>query len=309
VLIRAITLLVGAIALTGCSQGPQRVDHDVSLLKARYGHAAVSDGHRLYNIGGANRMGLIDDVEVLDPTTGKQWLLETQLLPRRYFAAAYVGDSTVYVMGGNSRGPGNRPVGRYVEKLDLTSGHSEIVSRMPATAAFVSAVTVGAEILVFGGIEYKNDLEYGVKDALAFNPQTKQWRTLKDLPVARATRAVSYQDAVYLVGGYDGQKAVTVFERYDPASDTYQTLAPLPQKISAHSALVVDDALLVFGDYDDKAVHYRYDFQTQHWEKLQLGYTAARHTAAAVVGEQVFVTGGNTEGQGSFLNYVQQFNF
>ncbi|MDZ7871504.1 MAG: kelch repeat-containing protein [Rheinheimera sp.] len=306
---RAMTWLACVIVLAGCSHGPQRVDNSVSLLKARYGHTAVSDGHRLYNLGGSNRVGLIDDVEVFDPATGKQWLLETKLLPRRYFAATYVGDSTVYLMGGNSRGPGNRSVGRYVEKLNLTTGYSEIVSRMPATAAFVSAVSVGTEILVFGGIEYKNDLEYGVSDVLAFNPQTKQWRTLKDLPVARATRAVVYQDAVYLVGGYDGQKAVTVFERYDPVSDSYQTLAPLPQKISAHSAVVVDDALLVFGDYKDQAVHYRYDFQTQHWEKLQLGYRPARHTAAAVVGDQVFVTGGNTEGQGSFLNYVQQFQF
>jgi len=296
------------ITLAACSHSPQQVAEQ-KLLKPRYGHSAISDGKLLYNIAGSGRLGLINDIEVLDPKTGKQWQLGVTVLPRRYFGAAFDGDHSICILGGNSRGLDRRPVGRNVEKVDLLTGNVTIVTRMPETAAFVSAVSMGREIMVFGGIEYKNDGEKGVADAVAYNTVSGTWRKLTDMPVPRATRAVVHQEWVYLVGGFDGQRAVTAFERYNPKTDQYETLAPLPQKMSAHSAVVSKGKLLVFGDYDQRDLTYSYDFATKEWQQTNIGYTAARHTGAAVVGEQVFVTGGNVKSNDSFLSNIQQFKF
>ena len=60
------------ITLAACSHSPQQVAEQ-KLLKPRYGHSAISDGKLLYNIAGSGRSGLINDIEVLDPKTGKHW--------------------------------------------------------------------------------------------------------------------------------------------------------------------------------------------------------------------------------------------
>ena len=298
-------LLLVIVWLGACSSTHQSSDAAPTLLKARYGHVAVSDGQYLYNIAGSGRRGWIADAEVFDPVSGKQWQLTKSVLPRRYFSAVYDGHHSVYLLGGHLLTPTGVVLADQVEQLDLKTGVSVQVSTMPHPSADVSAVRVGDEILMFGGTQAGQ----GIATAQAWQPQTNRWRLLQPMPVARATRAVVHQGMVYLVGGFDGKQALTRFERYDPATDTYQILPPLPQKISAHSASVLNNSLWVFGDYAQQHLSYRYDFGTRQWQKTDLGYLPARHTASAVLGDTVYVTGGNNDAKGSYLDHIQRFRF
>ena len=75
------------------------------------------------------------------------------------------------------------------------------------------------------------------------------WRTLSPLGVGRSHPAVSiYQDKIYSFGGGgDDFKSLNLSEVYDPASDRWSQLAPMPTQRSGASAVTLGDAIYVMG--------------------------------------------------------------
>lgn len=307
------SLLLASLLLGACSQTPNVGNTQSTLLEPRYGHATVSDGKQLITLAGANSNGFLSDIETYNPKTGEQKKLDAQIMPRRYFSAVFDGEQNIYIIGGNGDGQGRHNAGHFVEMLDLQTSKVSIVSDMPAPTAFGTAVLFKGEILVFGGITYRRHtgLLHEIPQAWvhAFNLTTQSWRRLNDLSVARATRAVVKEDWIYLVGGYDGKNSLPMFERFQPATGKVEKLPDVPQPISAHSVTVVGDQLLVFGDYKDLNASYSYDFTSQRWQKLAVGYQPSRHQSITTIDDTVYVTGGNTGGNGPFLSTLQQFKF
>lgn len=307
------SLIFVSLLLSACSQTANVANTQSTLLEPRYGHATVTDGKQLITLAGANNNGFLSDIETFNPKTGEQKKLDAQIMPRRYFSAVFDGAHSIYIIGGHGDGPGRHNAGHFVEMLDLQTNQVNIVSQMPAPTAFGTAVLFKGEILVFGGINYRRQtgLIQEVPQAWvhAFNLTTQSWRRLNDLSVARATRAVVKDDWIYLVGGYDGRNSMPMFERYQPASGKVEKLPDIPQPISAHSVTVVGNQLLVFGDYTKMDASYSYDFTSQRWQKLAVGYQPSRHQSIATIADTVFVTGGNTGGDGPFLSTIQSLRF
>jgi hypothetical protein len=70
-----------------------------SMNQARYGHAAVALGSKLYVIGGASTAGALASVEIYD-TAANTWTSGPSLpAPRRYLGATVL-DGAIYVAGG-----------------------------------------------------------------------------------------------------------------------------------------------------------------------------------------------------------------
>ena len=292
------SLVCVSLLLSACSQTP-KVDHTkLTLLEPRYGHATVTDGAQLITLGGTNNNGFLSDIETFNPKTGEQKKLNVQIMPRRYFSAIFDGEHRIYIIGGDGDGPEEYNAGHFVEMLDLQTNKVSIVNQMPAPTAFGTSVLFKEEILVFGGITYRH--QAGVPHQTpqawvhAFNLKSQSWRRLYDLPVARTTKAVVKDDWVYLVGGYDGKNSLPMFERYQPTTGKVEKLPDIPQPISAHSVTVVGNQLLVFGDYTQMDASYSYDFTSQRWQKLPVGYQPSRHQSIATIADTVYVTGGNT---------------
>ncbi|MBU2179196.1 MAG: hypothetical protein KJ930_07140 [Gammaproteobacteria bacterium] len=307
------SVVFASLFLSACSQMPKNNNTAFNLLEPRYGHATVTDGERLITLAGSNSSGFLTDVEILNPKTGEQKKLDVQVMPRRYFSAVYAGEQQIYIFGGDGDGPGNTNAGNWVEMLDLKTNQVSIVSKMQGATAFDTAVLFREKIIVFGGSQYRHHAgsmkEVATPWVQSFDLKTKRWKRLADLAVARATRAVVKDDWIYLVGGYDGHNSLPLFERYQPATGRREQLPDLPQPISAHSAVVSGNQLLVFGDYTEMDASYSYDFTLQRWQKLEVGYQASRHQSATAIGNKVFVTGGNTGGDGAFLSTIQPFEF
>jgi len=307
------SLVFVSLLLSACSQTPKVDRTKLTLLEPRYGHATVTDGKQLITLAGANNNGFLSDIETLNPKTGEQKKLNVQIMPRRYFSAVFDGEQRIYVIGGHGDGPGRHNAGHFVEMLDLKTNKVSIVSQMPAPTAFGTSVLFKGEILVFGGITYRR--QTGFFDEIpqawvhAFNLTTQSWRRLNDLSVARATRAVVKDDWIYLVGGYDGKNSLPMFERYQPATGKIEKLPDIPHPISAHSVTVVNNQLMVFGDYTQMDASYSYDFTSKRWQKLPVGYQPSRHQSIATIADTVFVTGGNTGGNGPFLSNIQALKF
>lgn len=292
---------------TGCASKPVVESDSFSLTTARYGHAVVNDGKNIYVLAGANPRGFLSDIEVIDPLTGKIEVLTGRLIPRRFFSAVWDGEHSIYIFGGIS--VANRTMGleKRVEIFDTITHEVRYAKHLPIPLRINSAVLSNGSIYIFGG-SYLGKQKLKASPIVAvFNIAKNEWMQAADMPTAKETRAVVKDGLVYVVGGYDGKNALDVFEKFDPAVNRWESLPPLPAKISAHSVTVVKDKLFVFGNYNDLTSTYSYDFTTKKWEKINIGYKPSRHNAATTLNGTTYVIGGTTATSNSALDYIQRF--
>lgn len=139
-----------------------------------------------------------------------------------------------------------------VERYDpATNTWSMMSSRLhtPRGQAGV-AITADDTIYIFGG--------YGTSELSSmerYNPATDrwEWEGLPALGIARThpAAAVDQSGRIYAIGGQSGhaQESGTAVERYDPLSNQWTTLAPLPQIMMNPAAFAVGDEIYAVGGY------------------------------------------------------------
>lgn len=93
-----------------------------------------------------------------------------------------------------------------------------------------------------------------VADTRSFDPSTRQWQVRAPMPTARgAPGFASLNGRLYAIGGRDGATIgvgaiLDSNEAYDPVSDSWTVLAPLPTAVSDNYATVaINDRIYVFG--------------------------------------------------------------
>jgi N-acetylneuraminic acid mutarotase len=117
---------------------------------------------------------------------------------------------------------------------------------------------------------------------------------------------------LYIVGGLQGATFDEV-RRYDPASDTFQTLGSLPFEVSDNAAAVVGGTLYSLGGFDltnggVTDVILAYDIATDAWSDTGARLTSARmQLAAAAQGGVVYSAGGLDAGF-NFTSEADAFN-
>ena len=67
-----------------------------------------------------------------------------------------------------------------------------------------------------------------------------------------APAAAVFDGKLYLMGGYDGRNPLSSVERYDPAKNTWEAVAPMFTARGGSAAAVVDGKLYVMGGYDGR---------------------------------------------------------
>lgn len=159
------------------------------------------------------------------------------------------------------------------------------------------------------------------------------WTAAGQLPQKRdEPRAVTLGERIYLVGGirsivdYGKPSDVPgVAERvevesfrnltaFDPASQRYQELPPLPEPLNHVGFVAHRGALYVVGGHgnllqgaDPKRSLYRYDPRTRSWSRLAPMPTARGAVAVGVVGDSLYVAGGMRSGRP--LPTVEAYDF
>lgn len=298
------TLLL--FVVMGCTSKPSLPTGALSLETARYGHAVVSDASKIYVLAGANRSGLLSDIEIIDPVTSKIRVLKNHLIPRRFFSAVWDGDHSIYILGGKSKKNGRYLYQDKVEIFDTITHQVSYAKPMPFASRFNTAVFSKGNIFSIGGSSVKLKQFRANSTVGVYNLGKNEWKRIADMPTAKATRAIVKDNQIYLVGGYDEKSALNVFERFDITTGQWQSLAALPEKISAHSLTLANNKLFVFGDYKQLQLTYSYDFETENWEKMDVSFKASRHNAATSIGGSTYVIGGTTNGSNA-LDYIQKF--
>jgi N-acetylneuraminic acid mutarotase len=300
-----VTLLL--VNLTGCSTSPSSKSDVLSLSTARYGHAVVNDDKKIYVLAGANKTGFLSDIEIIDPATGNIQILPNKIIPRRYFSAVWDGKHSIYIIGGISRENSKHRFEKRVEVFNTQTNDVSFAKELPLPTRINSAVFLNNNIYVFGGTHPKNKILVPTSLVAMLDIKNNKWERQADMPTAKTTKATVKDGFIYLVGGYDRNASLSVFERFNPETNQWLSLAPLPIKISAHSINVVNNKLYVFGDYHNLTSTYAYDFTNEKWQKLEIGYKASRHNAVTTLGKNTYVLGGNTGTSGPFLDDIQVF--
>ncbi|PMG40085.1 kelch repeat-containing protein [Shewanella sp. 10N.286.52.B9] len=293
--------------LSGCSSKPVLHPEPITLTSARFGHAAVNDGQNIYVLAGSNSTGFLSDIEIIEPISGKKQVLANKLIPRRFFSAVWDGQESIYIIGGVSFEAQKFRYEHRVEVFNTVTHQVSFAKPLPAPTRRNSAVLFNGNIYVVGGSYLKNG-QFAPSGLVAvLNGETQGWVRAANMPTTKETRAVVHDGYIYVVGGYDNKNSLTAFEKYDPQLKKWQSLPALPEAISAHSMSVVNQKLFVFGSYDNLTLTYAYDFVSEQWMKIDIGYQASRHNAATTLGDTTYVIGGNTDIKGQYLKDIQVF--
>lgn len=179
-----------------------------------------------------------------------------------------------------------------------TENSWEPKASMPEAIGGVKAAAVNGKIYVIGG---EANFEY--------NPDTDNWTTKKPMPTARSSFEIAvYQNKIYAIGGSSGwtQETGTIYsdvnEVYDPATDTWETKAPIKTMRTGLEANVVNGKIYLIGGYlrenytvsnTTSSLNEVYDVASNSWATKEPVPYPAYDYASAVVNNKIYIIGWN----------------
>lgn len=284
---------------------PSLCERNRERLRARGGTKAY-----IYVVGGRNRGLTVGVCERYD-VVGDAWERAPTLVePRGSHGACALGNGTIVVVGGG----GVRSNLASMETLDVANGDEAWTLRDDVVRArhAMSAASTSGRAYVVGG--WYNGSE-AIGDTDIYDGASNSWSKGASLNVPRRLHGVAATEngAVFVFGGWargqsnddgDGGECDSA-ERYDPSSNTWSMIAPLPAPACA-TACAIGDACYVFawGSEGQKPTaassggFYRYDPHTNAYESLgQLplerwfGFAVAAHEGV------LYVIGGIVDGR------------
>lgn len=306
-----IILLTSILTLIGCSTTAEKVvpkDDNFKLETARFGHATVNDGKKIYVIGGANKKKYLSDIEIIDPETHEKVILKNRIIPRRYISAVWDGKESIYIIGGVSKQSGRVKYERTIEVFNILTHDVTTVTPIPLATRTNSSVYLNNYIFVFGGSYHDNKSTTASAIVTVYDIKNDKWHRMADMPTARTAKAVEKDGLIYVVGGYNTRWALKAVEQFNPKTNKWATLASLPVELSGHSLAILNDKLYTFGDYKDSHLTFVYSFETKQWKQTNLNYKPSRHNASTVLNDTIYVIGGNTAATIGGLDHIQTFN-
>jgi hypothetical protein len=258
----------------------------------RPGASDVWTGQELLVWGGANDKS--EDYSpsaegyAFDPAAGSWTPLPPAPVPGKYALVAWAGTEAVFLGVGTDRNPWQ------AEAFDPATRTWRVLPTPPLAPRTGEVVQwTGSEVIVWGGGDRG---EASNMDGAAYDPSTDSWRPIADAPLGLNQADGMWTGTRMIVFGslLDGRNIAdtndSVGESYDPASDTWQELAPSELSPQATAAVWFDDRMVAF-DYGWKAASY--DPVKDSWDPLgDLDFQSAEcYPDGAVVGMEVFAFG------------------
>jgi len=243
---------------------------------ARWNHAAVVVGGRIYVVGGfdaSNRP--LNTVEVYDPATRGWSACANMPTPRGLLAAVDVGGK-LFAIGGTWTGPDTlAAVEMYDPETDTWTRKADLAT--PRNA--LSASVVDGKVYAIGGwgaapppggwatltdrSAAEDYVHTAVKDfstVEVYDPLTDTWTSAVDMPTPRSHMSTSVIDGViYAVGGVApsakrnasrviSTRPLSLVEAYNPATHSWTvSLPPMPTARWSYGSSVIDGRICVSG--------------------------------------------------------------
>lgn len=303
--IQATTVILAICVISACSTSPHMND-TLTLPVTKLGVAAVNDGRLVYVVAGSGK-SLYGDIDIIDPQLNTIKTLKNKVIPRRYHSAVFDGDESIYILGGVGVKEGRIGLVTEVEVFNTRTQEVTTIQNLQAATRINTAVFHKGKIYALGGDYHTRQGLRSTAAMFMYDTVSRSWTRLADMPTAKATRAFIKDDFIYVVGGYNNEMSMAVFERYSIREDRWETLSPLPKGISAHSLTVVDNKVVTFGNYDYLDETFVYDFDISQWREVDIGYLPSRHNAATTINGVTYIVGGTIRTSGGSINSIQTF--
>lgn len=227
-------------------------------------------GKRLYVFGGFHTrpLNVTRRVDVYDPTIDKWARMANMPIANTHIATAVDGD-TAWLAGGFLGDHPGRATGS-VYKYHAPTDRWTIATPLPKPRAAGTLVRLGRNLHFFGGFSFDRNTTYGDHWVLPIDGEQK-WTLRAPFPKARGHHAAVVLDGkIYAIGGSfnhdDDRRDVVYVHRYDPRSDQWAEVAPLPFALShiESSTLVWNKRIYVFGGRSDhRSSFFRHLLQPQ----------------------------------------------
>src|ERR1044071_754005 len=107
---------------------------------------------------------------------------------------------------------------------------------------------------------------------------------------------------MYLIGGIQGRTVLTSVEEYDPLTNRWRFIAPLPAPRHHAAAAAIGNSIYVIGGYetilfDEKRTVFRYDIAADQWTQVADLAEARGALAAVAINGKIYAVGGTPGGR------------
>lgn len=194
--------------------------------------------------------------------------------------------------------------------LAMTTENSwATMAPMPTERYYFGVAVVNGNLYAIGGTNYRSDC---VNTTEMYDPVTNTWHTKALMPTPRYDFGIAVVDnKIYAIGGnipgsYSGWNITGLNEVYDPATDTWETMAPMPTPRMSLDANVVNGKIYMIGGFNYTWPYYSldenevYDPSTDSWTTKASILNATQSYSSAVVDNKIYIIGGG----GSSLNQI-----
>lgn len=308
----ALTLALALSVTAGCRGGPQPNPDGgqqpelpegwTALHGMRVGvgeAAAVELDGKIYVAGGFDTRTTFQIYDLQTDT----WRAGPDLLQGTDNAGAVALGGKVYVFGGEAS-----PA---VQVFDVASESWSFAPSLPSPRFSSVVEELGGKVHLVGGWSHSRSNNVSLASHDVFDPVAPGYVAGGAAPAPTARNHASsgaIGGKLYVTGGrspgHEGEDArnLTATEVYDPATDSWAPLAPLPTARSGGASAVLNGKLYVLGGgLPGNAVHAtieRYDPATDQWEQLEdMPVPRTGHRAVAANGS-LYILGGFVSSNG-----------
>jgi DNA-binding CsgD family transcriptional regulator/N-acetylneuraminic acid mutarotase len=167
---------------------------------------------------------------------------------------------------------------------------------LPAARYGLALVAYGDSLYALGGRDSQ-----GVTGRLdIYDPYQDIWHAGASKPTpVQDIGAVVVSGKIFVPGGLTASGSVTnTMEIYNPNTNMWVIGASLPVSLSAYGLTVFEGRIYLFGGWDGKTFRsevYRYDSESNVWQKISQMQTPRAYLGAAVSGRKIILVGGKNQ--------------
>jgi uncharacterized protein (TIGR03437 family) len=201
-----------------------------------------SAGGKVYFTGGI-RIGagfLTPQTFVYDPAAD-EWTQKERMAVARGASGVAALDGKIYVAGGE----GAQLSGTAFEAFDIQTERWAVLPNLPEQRTHLTAQAVAGKFYAIGG-RLDNGQVRG--DVFEYDPAARTWRRRAPMPTPRAGLASGVIGGKIIVFGGEGpsgraEMTYAEVEEYDPATNTWRSLTPMPNPRHGFYGAAVGDAI------------------------------------------------------------------
>jgi len=273
--------------------------------------AVVAMDGRIYAIGGRSMEGVSGALEVYDPTMDSWVLRSSKPTPVSDIRAAILGGK-IYVPGGNlASGEASTALEVYDPREDLWESRAPL----PKPVSGYALATIEGKLYLFGGWDGSERLGHPtgsetswgpgrLASVYVYDPASDTWESGTPMSTPRSDAGCAeVEGRAYIVGGYDGQSALTLVERYDPSREgtgnPWSEMPPLSLPRLGPGVTALGGSIYVIGGQGEgqASLAERYDVHQNAWFSFEAPLRGPwQHLGLAGIDTKLYALGGYQSG-------------